>query len=104
DLLSGANNELINNLGYRFSRIISHDTLLRNDPETLSICREWEALSSDIFHAYQDQAFLELEFKGKPIKFSSLLRKFKRQEKELLKEKNGVSISESEPEQKILSD
>jgi len=104
DLLDGANIEIINNLADRFSRIISHDTLLRSDPETLSICREWEAISSDIFHAYQDQALIELDFKGKPLKFSSLLRKFKRQEKALLKEKNGVSISESEPEQKILSD
>ncbi len=82
DLLKGADNTVVESLANRFAKIISHDSLLRNDPQTLAICREWEALSNDMIHAYQDQALKELNYEGKPLKFSSLLRKFKKREKE----------------------
>lgn len=86
DILEGADPKTIGFLATEFSRIISHDTLLRNDNETLEICRDWEKLSNDLFHAYQDQAITELNYKGKPLKFSRLLRKLKKkpEEKEIL--------------------
>ncbi|NVM19127.1 MAG: acyl-CoA dehydrogenase family protein [Candidatus Lokiarchaeota archaeon] len=86
DLLEGVDQKTIRFLSTEFSRIISHDSLLRNDTETLVICRDWEKLSNDLFHIYQDQALIELNYKGKPLRFSKLLRKFKKkpEEKEIL--------------------
>ncbi|MHA2289480.1 MAG: acyl-CoA dehydrogenase family protein, partial [Promethearchaeota archaeon] len=88
DLLEGRDQKTINFFATEFSRIISHDTLLRNDKETLDICRDWENLSTQLFHTYQDQSLAELNYQGKPLKFSKLLRKFKKkpEEKELLME------------------
>ncbi|NVM44986.1 MAG: acyl-CoA dehydrogenase family protein [Candidatus Lokiarchaeota archaeon] len=88
DLLEGVDQKTIGNLTTEFSKIISHDTLLRNDEETLEICRDWERISNNLFHIYQDQALIELNYKGKPLKFSRLLRKFKKkpEEKEILVE------------------
>jgi alkylation response protein AidB-like acyl-CoA dehydrogenase len=88
DLLEGVDQNTIRFLSTEFSRIISHDSLLRNDTETLEICRNWEKLSNDLFHIYQDQALIELNYKGKPLRFSKLLRKFKKtpEEKEILLE------------------
>jgi alkylation response protein AidB-like acyl-CoA dehydrogenase len=80
DLLSGMQKDLIDEYGSTFTRIISHDTLLRNDEETLEICREWEAFSNKLFIAYQDQALAELNYEGKPLNFSKLLRTFKKRE------------------------
>lgn len=85
DLLEGADSYLIENLAREFNRIISHDSLLRNDSETLAICRDWQVLSNKLIHAYQNQALAELNYKGKPLKFSRILRKKKR-EKVIIKE------------------
>jgi alkylation response protein AidB-like acyl-CoA dehydrogenase len=82
DMLEGVDQKTIEVLTTEFSRIISHDTLLRNDDETLEICQDWDKLSNDLFHTYQDQALIELNYKGKPIKFSKMLRKFKKITKE----------------------
>ena len=88
DLLEGVDQETIRYLATEFSRIISYDSLLRNDKETLDICRDWENLSNELFHTYQDQALTELNYEGKPLKFSKLLRRFKKkpEEKEILME------------------
>ena len=51
---------------------------MRSDMKTLQICRDWEKLSTELFHEYQDQALAELDYAGKPLKFSKLLRKFKK--------------------------
>lgn len=82
DLLEGVDQETVKFLSTEFSRIISHDSLLRNDEETLEICRDWEKLSTDLFHIYQDQALVELNYKEKPLRFSKLLRKFKKKPEE----------------------
>ncbi len=94
DLLKGADSDLIENYAIEFSKIISHDSLLRNDDKTLKICRDWENFSNNLVIAYQEQALAEINFKGKPLKFSRLLRKFKGREKEALRseEKEKVSI------------
>ncbi len=86
DLLEGMDQKTVDSLATEFSRILSHDSLLRNDEETLEICRDWEKLSADLFHTYQEQALTELNYQGKPLKFSKLLRKFKKkpEEKEIL--------------------
>jgi len=78
DLLQGANNDLIEEYASEFSRIISHESLLRNDEETLEICKDWERFSNELFIAYQEQALRELNYAEKPLKFSKLLRQFKK--------------------------
>lgn len=80
DLLKGAEKEVIDPLAKSFREIINHDTLLRNDAETRAICREWEYISTEIMHAYQDHALDELFFKDKPLKFNRLFKNFKKQE------------------------
>jgi alkylation response protein AidB-like acyl-CoA dehydrogenase len=90
DLLEGANKDIVEPLASEFLRIMSHDSLLRNDEETLAICRDWQKLSNDLIHAYQDQALKELNYNGKPLKFSKLFRKFKKNEKETAKSNNKV--------------
>ena len=88
DLLKNTNNDMVEQYAAKFLRIITHDSLLRNDVETLTLCHDWQKFSNKLFKAYQEQALEELDFNGKPIKFSSLLRKFKKQKKQ---EKNIVS-------------
>ena len=78
DILEGADPQIIEAFATQFNRIISHDSLLRSDMKTLEICQEWEKVSNDLFHEYQDQALAELDYVGKPLKFSKLLRKFKK--------------------------
>ncbi|MFX1328907.1 MAG: acyl-CoA dehydrogenase family protein [Promethearchaeota archaeon] len=85
DLLKGGNDDLIENYASEFSRIISHDSLLRNDEETLKICREWEEFSNKLCIAYQEIALKELNYDDEPLKFKKLLRNFKK--RELPKEK-----------------
>ncbi|MFX1297787.1 MAG: acyl-CoA dehydrogenase family protein [Promethearchaeota archaeon] len=80
DILKGAKSDLIEEYASEFNRIMSHDSLLRNDEETLTVCRDWEKFSEQLFIAYQEQALKELDFKGKNLKFSRLLRKFKKRE------------------------
>ena len=81
DLLKGANSDLIEEYVTEFTRIMSHDSLLRNDQETLAICRDWENFSTKLFIAYQEQALKELNYEGKELKFLDLLRKFKKNKK-----------------------
>ncbi|MFX0057995.1 MAG: acyl-CoA dehydrogenase family protein [Candidatus Hodarchaeota archaeon] len=80
DLLKGAESDLIEEYALEYDRIMSHETLLRNDESTLAICRDWEEFSTKLFNAYQEQALKEVNYEGKPFKFSTLLRKFKKRE------------------------
>ncbi len=77
DLLEGADADVVEPLAAEFLRIMSHESLLMNDEETLTICKDWEQLSNKLFNAYQDQALVELDYRGKPLEFSYLLQKFK---------------------------
>jgi len=81
DLLAGANSDVVESYASEFLRIMSHDSLLRNDAETLAICRDWQKFSNKLFNRYQDQALAELNYKEESTKFSKLLRKFKKREK-----------------------
>ncbi len=78
DLLKGASKDLVDEYAEEFNRIMSHDNILRNDEKTLKICRDWEIFSEKLFIAYQEQALNELEFNGKKLRFSRLLRRFKK--------------------------
>jgi alkylation response protein AidB-like acyl-CoA dehydrogenase len=78
DLLEGVDSKLVESHAAEFLRLMSHDSLLRNDEETLAICRDWERFSSELSHTYQDQALAELNYEGKPLKFTRLLRKYKK--------------------------
>lgn len=80
DLLDGANSDLISEYSIELSRIMSHESLLRNDEQTLNICRDWENFSYKILVAYQELALNELNYQGKELKFSKLLREFKKRE------------------------
>jgi alkylation response protein AidB-like acyl-CoA dehydrogenase len=89
DLLKGANNDLIEEYSAEFSRIISHESLLTHDEATLKVCRDWETFSTNLFIVYQEQALNEVDYQGKPIKFSRLFRKIKKRESDKLENKNG---------------
>ena len=80
DLLKGADEDIIKAFASEFHRIMSYESLLRNDEQTLAICRDWEELSEKVFVAYQEQALAELDYNDKALKFSKLLRKFKKRE------------------------
>jgi alkylation response protein AidB-like acyl-CoA dehydrogenase len=80
DLLKGRDSDLIEEYASEFSKIMSHDSLLRNDKQTLAICRDWEDFSNKLFIAYQEQALMELNYTGKPLKFSKILREFRKRE------------------------
>lgn len=81
DLLKGADSDLIEDYVSEFIRILSHDSLLRNNQETLAICRNWENFSTKLFIAYQEQALSELNYEGEELKFSKLLREMKKRKK-----------------------
>ncbi|MFX1393923.1 MAG: acyl-CoA dehydrogenase family protein [Promethearchaeota archaeon] len=81
DLLEGLDPDKLASYASEFLRIMSHNNLLRNDEKTLAICRDWQKFSNNLFQAYQELALIELDYKGKPLKFSHLLRKFKKEEK-----------------------
>jgi len=78
DLLEGANNDKIKEYVLEFKRIMDTESLLKNDSETLIICREWESFSNKLFIAYQEQALAELDVAFEPLKFSRCLRQFKK--------------------------
>ncbi len=77
DILEGADESVIEPLAADFQRIIDHPHLVSNDAETRSICRDWEHVSSDMVHAYQDQALVELNYQGKPLDFYQLLAEYR---------------------------
>jgi alkylation response protein AidB-like acyl-CoA dehydrogenase len=81
DLLKGADSDLIEEYVPKFIRIMSHDSLLSNDQETLKICHDWEIFSTKLFVAYQELALRELNYEKKELDFSKLLREFKKREK-----------------------
>ena len=81
DLLKGADSDLIEDYVSEFTRILSHDSLLRNDQKTLAICRDWEDFSTKLFIAYQEQALSELNYEEEELKFSKLLREMKKRKK-----------------------
>ncbi|MFW9826108.1 MAG: acyl-CoA dehydrogenase family protein [Candidatus Thorarchaeota archaeon] len=80
DILKGEDPDLIEKYVLEFSKIMSHDNLLRNDEKTLQICRDWEDFSNRLFIAYQEIALKELNYQAKPLKFSKILREFKKRE------------------------
>lgn len=80
DILEGGKSDVVEPLVRRFKEIIDHDSLLKADNETLQICQDWQLLSNKIFQTYQRIALKEMEYGKKPLKFSKLLRKFKKRE------------------------
>jgi alkylation response protein AidB-like acyl-CoA dehydrogenase len=78
DLLQGASDDVINEYTMEFKRIINTESLLKNNSETLKICRDWEIFSNKLFIAYQEQALKEMNFELSSLQFSKLLRKFKK--------------------------
>ena len=82
DILDNSEEDTINHYALEFSNIMKHDSLLKNDESTLKICKDWQKISNELFIAYQEQALNEVGFKDKTLKFSKLLREFKKREKE----------------------
>lgn len=60
NMLSKTKASSVQGLSKELNEVISHPTLVSNDPETIAVCRRWDQLCSDIFHAYQEEAFGEL--------------------------------------------
>lgn len=82
DLLKGAEDDKVEELAFEFLRIMTHDSLLSNDEDTLEICRAWENLSERLVHAYQEQALTELNYTDTSPKFTKLKRKIAKRIKE----------------------
>ncbi|MFW9952888.1 MAG: acyl-CoA dehydrogenase family protein [Candidatus Thorarchaeota archaeon] len=82
DLLENSDEDLINNYSEKFTNIIKHETLLRNDEITLKVSNDWQQFSNELFKAFQEQALREVNFTEKPLKFSKLHREFKKRESE----------------------
>ena len=82
DLLKGAEDDKVEELAFEFLRIMTHDSLLSNDEDTLEICRAWENLSERLVHAYQEQALTELNYTEQSPKFTKLKRKISKRIKE----------------------
>ena len=78
DFLHGMESELVKDYANKFEEIISFESLLKNDDVTKEICRDWEDFSNKLFIAYQEQALKEIDYEEKSIKFSKLLRDFKK--------------------------
>ena len=53
--------------------VMGHPSLLTPDEATLSVCREWEDLSTELMQAYQDQALAEVGSFDDISHFSDLL-------------------------------
>jgi hypothetical protein len=85
DLLKGAENDKVEDVAFEFLRIMTHDSLLSNDEDTLEICRAWENLSERLVQAYQEQALTELNYIDKVPKFTKLKRQFAKKIKEQAK-------------------
>ncbi|BFM16892.1 hypothetical protein R50073_30750 [Maricurvus nonylphenolicus] len=97
DILIGASDSIIEPLATRFQAVIDHPHLMMNDQQTREICREWELLSADLVHAYQDQALAELNYQGKADTFAELKEKFSQRQQEQHRERqsyNAVSQAE----------
>ncbi|MFX0002579.1 MAG: acyl-CoA dehydrogenase family protein [Candidatus Hodarchaeota archaeon] len=90
DLLEGAKSDIVEEYASEFNRIMSHDSLLRNDENTLAICRDWEKFSTKLLIMYQEQALKELGFTGKPLKFSKMLRNLKKKKSPKIQEQIAV--------------
>ena len=78
DLLNGMEKESVEEYANKFEAIISFESLLKNDDITKKVCRDWEDFSNRLFVAYQELALKEIDYDGKPIKFSRLLRNFRK--------------------------
>ncbi len=79
DMLAGADPAVVDSLAKRFSRIIQHENLLKDDEPTKQVCRDWERLSTELMQAYQRIALAELDYVGVPEDFGRLVRKIKKE-------------------------
>jgi alkylation response protein AidB-like acyl-CoA dehydrogenase len=80
DILNNTKDDTVKEYEIKFADIIKHESLMKNDEITLRVCNAWQQFSNELFIAYQEQALNEVNFTGKPLKFSKLLREFKKRE------------------------
>jgi len=59
DLLQGIDEATVGPLCDEFVRLMAHPSLLTPDPETSSVCRDWDRFSVELCAAYQRQALAE---------------------------------------------
>ncbi len=78
DILQGLDPDTVEPLAAEFLRLMSHPNILKTDEETLRVCQDLEEFSTILFTAYQALAYIELNYQDKPMKFSTILRKFKK--------------------------
>jgi len=61
NILTGADNEQVNALCKEITELVSHPNLFQMDEKTLEICERWDRFCHELFHAYQDLAYQEVE-------------------------------------------
>jgi alkylation response protein AidB-like acyl-CoA dehydrogenase len=99
DLLAGSDPDVVSSLADRFARIIRHESLVKNDEATRQVCRDWEQLSTELFHAYQRLAVAELDYAEPADDFGKLVRKIKRKGQK--EQSPSESMAESDQQQML---
>lgn len=60
DILSGAHRSIVEELAKEIKELAAYPSLLVDGEETREICRRWDRFCHRLFHAYQDQALVEV--------------------------------------------
>ena len=60
-ILRGQGEETVGPLAREFADLVGYPSLTQMSPETIDVCRRWDAVCADVFHAYQGLARQEVE-------------------------------------------
>ena len=66
DVLAGASPSTVAALAHEFTCVVAHPGLEARDAETVAMCRRWDRVCRDLFHAFQDVALREVEANPEP--------------------------------------
>ena len=61
DILTGGDPAVIPDLASEADKLIAHPSLFDMTEETIAVCERWDRFCHRLFHAYQDQALLEVK-------------------------------------------
>jgi hypothetical protein len=61
NILMEADLKKVNALCDEITELVSHPNLFQMDEKTLKICERWDRFCHELFHAYQDLAYREIE-------------------------------------------
>jgi alkylation response protein AidB-like acyl-CoA dehydrogenase len=60
-VLRGHAEQKVESLAKEFAELVAYPSLTQMSPETVAVCRRWDAVCADLFHAYQGLARHEVE-------------------------------------------